>query len=441
VASTRDLPTPTSVPAAAARRAPERPLQTLSIWAAPEAVLRWCRRRYGPTFTLYVAPFGTGVWVTEPGDIAEVFTADPALVHAGEGNAVLAPILGERSILLSDEDDHLRRRRLMLPMFHGDRIAAYEEIMRDAVAREVAGWSDGPMRLHPRMQALTLEIIMRAVLGVERRDDAAPLAAALRGVIDLTAVRALMWLWPGLGRVGPWRRYLAVQRRADGLLRAEISARRADPALAARTDILSLLLQARYDDGAALDAGEVRDHLITLLLAGHETTATALAWCFERLMRSPAQMRRAVAAADAGDDAYLANVAKEALRVRPVIVDVARRLTAPARFGGHDLPAGTIVFPSILLDHEGAAWADARTFDAGRWDGSQPVPYSWIPFGGGVRRCLGAAFAQLEIRVVLGEVLRTMALRPVVPFGEPGRVRHVTMIPALGALARVRRRT
>jgi cytochrome P450 len=447
VAVTPDLPRPAvtiAQPEAGGELPPgpswPRALQTMAIWAAPAPLLRWCRRRYGRTFTMYVAPFGTGVWVTDPADIAEVFTADPALVHAGEGNAVLAPILGERSILLSDEDDHLRRRRLMLPMFHGERVAGYRETMREAAAREVAAWRDGTMRLHPRMQALTLDIIMRAVLGVERRDDAPELAEALRDVIDLTATRALMWLWPGLGRVGPWKRYLAAQSRADRLLQAEIAARRADPAVAERADILSLLVQARYDDGSALDDGEVRDHLITLLLAGHETTATGLAWCFERLMRSPEQMERAVAAADAHDEAALANVAKETLRVRPVIVDVARRLTSPARFGGHDLPAGTIVFPSILLAHEGRAWADAHRFDAQRWEGSQPAPYSWIPFGGGVRRCLGAAFAQMEMQVVLGEVLRTVRLRAVLPAGEPGRVRHVTVAPAFGALARVQRR-
>jgi len=193
VAATSDLPTPAvklARPDSGAQLPPgprwPSSLQTLGIWTAPEAVLRHCRRRYGPTFTLSVAPFGTGVWVTDPADIAEVFTADPRLVHAGEGNAVLAPILGARSVLLSDEEEHLRRRRLLLPMFHGERVAAYRELMRDCAAREVAAWSDGPMRLHPRMQALTLDIIMRAVLGSEDpRLGAALRAVRLRTVVPL----------------------------------------------------------------------------------------------------------------------------------------------------------------------------------------------------------------------------------------------------------------
>jgi cytochrome P450 len=326
----------------------------------------------------------------------------------------------------------------MLPMFHGKAIQAYRELMTDVAAAEVAGWERGVMRLHPRMQALTLEIIMRAVLGVERSQRAGDLREALRDVLEITPLRMLLWVKPELDRIPPWRRYREIQARADRLLLGEIADRRGDPGISERTDILSLLLQARYDDGAELDDADIRDQLITLLLAGHETTATGLAWSFERLMRHPAHMRRAVQAADAGDEDALENVAKEALRVRPVIIDIARRLTRPAHFGGQLLPAGTVVMPSILSVHESPDWGpDPLAFDPDRWNGLSAPPYSWIPFGGGTRRCLGAAFAQMEMRIVLREVLRRVELRPLMRRGEPERVRHITSVPALGALARV----
>jgi cytochrome P450 len=254
-------------------------------------------------------------------------------------------------------------------------------------------------------------------------------------------VRMLLWVYPQLARFGPWKRYRQVQARADELLFAEIADRRGDPSLAERTDILSMLLTARYDDGEPLSDQDIRDQLITLLLAGHETTATGLAWSFERLMRHPEHLHRAVQAADEGDEEHLEHVAKEALRNRPVIVDIARILTRPAAFGGRVLPQGTRIFPSILSVQESPDWgADADDFDPGRWARGPAPSYSWIPFGGGTRRCLGAAFAQLEMRIVLREVLRRVELRPVVRRGEPERVRHITSIPAFGALARVRPR-
>jgi hypothetical protein len=415
--------------------------QSIALWTAPVPFLRWCRRRYGRAFTVDAEPMGVGVWLTQAEDIKEVFTADPALVHAGEGNAILAPVLGTQSVLLVDEDDHLRRRRLMLPMFHGRAIEAYRALMAEVAAEEVARWKPGVMRLHPRMQALTLEIILRAVLGVESSTRAADLRDALRDVIDITPVRMLLWVYPRLARFGPWKRYRQVQARADELLFAEIADRRDDPSLAERTDILSLLVTARYDDGEPLSDQDIRDQLITLLLAGHETTATGLAWSFERLMRHPEHLRRAVLAADEGDEEHLEHVAKEALRIRPVIVDIARILTRPAAFGGRLLPQGTRIFPSILSVQESADWGpDADRFDPGRWARGAAPSYGWIPFGGGTRRCVGAAFAQLEMRIVLREVLRRVELRPVIRRGEPERVRHITSIPALGTLARVRRR-
>src|SRR3954470_19675396 len=255
-------------------------VQSIALWTAPVPFLRWCRRRFGRAFTLDAEPMGIGVWLTEAPDIKEVFTADPKLVHAGEGNAILAPVLGTQSVLLVDEDDHLRRRRLMLPMFHGRAIEAYRALMTRTAQEEIARWKPGVMRLHPRMQALTLEIILRAVLGVEGSPRADDLRRELRDVIDITPVRMLLWVYPKLARFGPWKRYRAAQARADELLFAEIAERRADPSLGERTDTLSLLVGASYDDGEPLSDQDIRDQLITLLLAGHETTATGLAWAF-----------------------------------------------------------------------------------------------------------------------------------------------------------------
>src|SRR4051795_7098523 len=223
-------------------------VQSIALWTAPVPLLRWCRRRYGRSFTLDAEPMGVGVWLTQAPDIKEVFTADPSLVHAGEGNAILAPVLGTQSVLLVDEDDHLRRRRLMLPMFHGRAIEAYRALMARTAAEEVARWKPGVMRLHPRMQALTLEIILRAVLGVEGSPRADDLRRVLRDVIDITPVRMLLWVYPQLARFGPWKRYRQGPAHADELLFAEIADRRAAPAPAQRTDILSLLAGAPHDD-------------------------------------------------------------------------------------------------------------------------------------------------------------------------------------------------
>src|SRR5262245_34688043 len=245
-------------------------VETAVIWTAPTWFEGWLTKRYGRAFTLRVAPMGTCVWVNEPDDIKALFTADPAVIHAGEANELLEPVLGRHSVLLADEDEHLRRRRLMLPMFHGDAVKSYRELMAEVTQEEIATWKPGVMRLHPRMQALTLEIIMRAVFGVGTAPGADEIRSVLRDVINIDGVRMLLWIAPRLERVGPWKRYRAVQRRADELLYAAIAERRADPALASRVDILSQLLLATYEDGTPLRDEEVRDQLMTMLLAGHE---------------------------------------------------------------------------------------------------------------------------------------------------------------------------
>src|SRR4051812_17818676 len=411
--------------------------QTLLIGYVWDRWLASCRRRYGDVFTVRAIPFGEIVYFADPAAIKEIFTSPATTMHAGESNEVLGHVLGERSVLVIDEDEHMRARKAMLPHFHGDAVRAYSDLIERLAEDELDSWPLGePLRLHDRMRALTFEVILRAVFGV---DDAARMSAmrgVLPGLVDLSGPLMLMFAWPELGRVGPWRRWEALKRRADALVVDEIERRRRDPALGERNDILSLLLR-----GGMEATDELRDQLVTLLLAGHETTATALAWAFERLLRTPAAYSAAVAAARAGDDAHLDAVAQEALRVRPVIFDVVRKLARPATIAGIDLPAGVLVAPGIGLVHRDARrYPDPFAFRPERFLEGAAAPYTWIPFGGGVRRCLGAPFAQMEMRVVLRTVLRRARLSAPSPKAEGARTRHVTLVPARGALAVVEAR-
>jgi cytochrome P450 len=366
------------------------------------------------------------VYLANPADIKTVFTGDPAVFHAGEGNHVLEPVMGRHSVLLLDEDEHLRQRKRLLPPFHGEAVRRYGEVIAGIAEDAMARWPVGrPYPLHPSMQAITLEAIIRAVIGAEDPARQRALREVLGRVANVSFVISLMWVHPGLGRIGPWRRYNRVLRTADELLYEEIRARRRDPRLAERNDVLSLLIR----DGDLSDA-ELRDHLVTLLLAGHETTATGLGWAFERLARHPAALRRL----QDGDDAYLDAVVRETLRVRPVIFDVARRLTSPVVLGGHRLPAGVTILPSIgLVQRDGARWPDPLAFRPERFLEDDAPGYAWIPFGGGRRRCLGAAFAMFEMKVVLRAVLSRFDIAPDRWRDERVKARHITLIPGRGA--------
>jgi cytochrome P450 family 135 len=417
-------------------------LQTVLVWQFTGPFLRWCRRRYGPTFTVRAYPATASVYITDPADLKAAFAAPPDVLHAGEANAILGPVLGRRSVLLADEDEHLRRRRLMLPFFHGDSVRRYTEVVSEIADAEVATWPEGkPIRLHERMQAITLEVILRAVIGVDDPARLAQFRVALRRVVEFAPGVLLMWVWPRLGKVGIWRRQRRWQAEAEALLSQEIASRRAAPDLGERTDILSMLIRARYDDDTGMDDEELRDQVMTMLLAGHETTATGLAWAFERLARNQDAMSAAVRAADEGDDAYLEAVVKETLRARPVIPDVARVVAKPINLAGYDLPAGVTVLPSISLVQGSGAFPDAKAFRPERFLDADPVPpYAWIPYGGGRRRCLGAAFANLEMRLVLARVLGQTELVAPTRRDEWALPQHITLVPARGARLVARRR-
>ncbi|WP_372411416.1 cytochrome P450 [Streptomyces luteireticuli] len=407
---------------------------------------RWfprLRRTYGDVFSLdLAAPVRRPVVIlARQEDVDEIFGGPVGVLHAGEGNAVLRPVMGDRSLLLADGDEHRRARRLLLPAFSGPALRAYEDTMRTAAVAEVERWPVGQVfGAHRRMRDLTLEVISRLVLGVTAQERLAELRPLTRRLTDMGQLTMLGLSHPYLSRLRPWRRYLDVRRRLDALIDAQAADRRAAPDDG--NDVLAHLLRATASpDGGGFGDAELRDQLVTLLLAGHETTATGLAWVLHELSRHPEQLRRAQRAADEGDDAHLTAVVKETLRRRPVVYQVARCLTEPFTVAGYRLPRGTTVMPAIGLVHDDPARQERPdAFRPERFlDGRSPSP-AWIPFGGGARRCPGAGFALLEATVVLREVLTRYDLHPDRPRPEASCSRQVTHVPARGARIVVSRR-
>jgi cytochrome P450 len=410
-----------------------RAVQTALWFRGAQRMLRACHARYGDTFRLRIAYEGTWVFVCRPEDVKKAFTGDPNMLHAGEANRILLPVVGPHSLLLLDEADHLEHRKLLLPPFHGQRMKRYGELMSEIAAREIEHWPLGtPYRLRPRMQALTLEIILRAVFGVREGQRLELLRSELRRLLDkVTNPRwAIFLIALGPERIrnfGPFKRDMA---RVDSLIYAEIEERRHAEDLSEREDILSLMLQARHEDGKPMTDSELRDELVTLLVAGHETTATALSWAVERLVRHPDKLERLTAEVADGGQEYLTAVIHETLRLRPVISLVNRTLKAPMEFGGYELPAGVKVAPCIYLVHRRPEiYPEPDRFLPERFLERPPDTYTWIPFGGGVRRCLGGAFAQFEMQVVLREVVRRRTLRPARDGDERVYRRAITETP------------
>jgi len=415
-------------------------LQTAGFIFIP---IRWIeanRRRYGDMVTFSTA-FDSGfVMVFEPDLIKQVFQASPDQLRAGEANAVLEPVLGRRSVLLLDGAEHLRQRKLMLPPFHGRRLKTYEQVMERAADEAIDGWPIGePFTLIASMQSLTLDVIMTTIFGVaegERRDE---LKRRVRATIDPVGRRVggflLMILRQRFGDRGAMREFEERKLAMDALIYEEIAARRDAPDLEERDDVLSLLLLARDEDGQPLSDGELRDELVTLLVAGHETTATGLAWTFDLLLHHPAVLARLRDDVAAGGEEYLDAVVKESLRVRPVVPGIGRVVRGePFELGGYTIPPGTEINPSIAVTHRRAdRYPAPRDFRPERFLGPDtPDTYTWIPFGGGTRRCLGASFALQEMRVVTRRILARAEL--VAEDSRPERMlrRGITQVPRNG---------
>lgn len=410
------------------------------------------RREHGDVFSFPTLVHDEPVtMVNHPDHIKSLMTAKPDLAPSVTGESPLRPIVGPNSTLTALGARHMRQRKLLLPSFHGEAVARYAAMITEAAEREVDAWQPGQVvELAPRMQAVTLDVIMAGVFGIEGKPERGTPEHDLRRMVRMLAefsTRPIGQVGEFLnaGKTEPVGVTRLVMARLDKPVYAVIAARRADPRAAERADILSLLLRATTEDGEHLSDHELRDELLTLVLAGHETTANQLAWTFERLVRAPEAWRRLreeVAGGGAGADAYTDATIHESQRSRPVIPIVGRRVTVPWRFGEFGVPAGTVSLMSIaLLHHRADLYPDPFAFRPERFLGEKPGTYTWMPFGGGIRRCLGAALAHAEMRIVLATIARRCELRAVTPEAERAQHRNVTMLPAGNARVVVQART
>lgn len=422
------------------------PVQLATWLYRPFELLTHCRRRYGTVFSLSLGRGLTIVGFSDPEHVREIFTGPTDVMYAGHANEPLRPVVGASSLLLLDGPRHVRERRLLVPPFHGERMHAYGETMREVTSRELERWPVGrAMPIHPPMQSVTLDVILRTVFGVEEGAELEALRSAIVALTDQFSPTTMVpWLQWDLGPRSPWGRFVRARARVDELLYARIAARRREGA-EGRQDILTLMMSARYEDGGAMSDRELRDELMTLLAAGHETSASALPWAFHFLAVHPAlqarvheEIDRVRALAGGAIDPQgstelrlLDAVLKETMRLRPVIAAVGRVLQEPRRIAGWDLPAGTLVSPSIYLTHrEPSAWRDPERFDPDRFLDEKINPYAYFPFGGGARRCIGMAFALYEMRIVLATVLARFRVLPAPGVRIRPERRNVSMAPS-----------
>ena len=413
-------------------------VQTIALLRFRHRFVPWAHRKYGDVFTVRTVPRGRPlVLFTRPEHAKEIFAGDPEVFHAGKGNSILGPIMGEHSLLLQDSAEHKRARKLLMPAFNGHALRDYRALVTEVARREISSWSPGDeFRSLDRMNALTLEVILRVVFGVTDERRLAALRPRVNATVDVSPAVLLGWGYPWLQKFGVWKRTVENQYELDRLMYAEIRERRDAPDLHDRTDVLSRLIRIGIDEGDPLDDTELRDQLVTLLLAGHETTATALSWALYEVGRDRALLLRCQQAADEGDDEFLDAVMKESMRLHPVIPMVVRTLMKPATIAGVDVPAGATVGPSIIMAHQKSDnHPDPWRFRPERFIGQNPPTNTWIPFGGGVRRCIGAGFSLMEGVAVLREVFAAYDVTAVGD-DEP-KVRNITSVPRRGARVRV----
>ena len=421
------------------------------VWR-PIPFMRACAAAYGDVFTMRLFGAPPFVLFSEPAAVREILTADPETLLAGRGNEVLRPIFGSNSVLLLDGARHRRERKLLMPAFHGERMRLYGDIMREIADRSIDGWPVGQVfPIHGHMQRITLDIILRTVFGVEEGDTLSRIRALLVEFLRLigsSPVLLVRRLQVDLGPLTAWRRIRRLQGEIDRLLYEEIArCRKENPE--SRTDIMAMLVAARDEDGQPMSDEEIRDELTTMLVAGHETTATALSWVVYRLLQNPEVLAKARAeVADVAGNGtaggglsaeqiaqlgYLDAVIKETSRLNPVIPTVARYLEAPARIGGHELPAGCVASPCVYLTHRRPdVWPEPEAFRPDRFVDKRVDPYTFFPFGGGLRHCLGAAFALYEMKIVLARMLPRVVLKPAPRYTVRVVRRSITFAPSRG---------
>jgi cytochrome P450 family 138 len=409
--------------------------------AAPLWTMRRMRRRHGSAFTVNIPIFGRSVIISDPAEVKQLFTTSPEIADNLDIN--LGRILGPHSFFAISGDTHKQQRKLLMPPFHGRRLRAYSGIVEEEATREMATWPQGrEFATLPSMMRITLNVILRAVFGADG-SELAELRVLLPRMVTLGSRLATAPVPRiDLGRWSPWGRAFAYRREYDAIVDRLIAAARQDPDLDARNDVLALMMQSRYDDGSAMSRGEIADQLLTLLAAGHETTSTTLAWAVERLRRHPEILRRLTGEVDEGGARLREATILEIQRTRPVIEWTARQVRAPnMNLGRWTLPKGQVVMVSIYLMHnDEALFPCAHRFDPDRFLDGKPDSCEWIPFGGGVRRCIGAAFANMEMNVVLRTLLHDFILEPTSERGERWHSRGIAYCPAKGGIAVVHRR-
>jgi cytochrome P450 len=423
-------------------------LQTLGVWSRPTAFIARCRARYGSRFTVRIVGQPPSVMISDPEEIKEVFLAPPDVLFPGRGAKILEPLVGRHSVILLDGEAHLEQRKLMLPAFHGERMQRLSGLISELAEREVASWPvDEAIELHPRLQRLTLEIILRAVFGLEQGSQLDSLRQLLTDLLAFSEspLSLLPPPPPWLARFTPMAKFDRTSRKVDALIFELIEQRRREGADG--DDILAMLLSASHDDGSPMSPEELRDELMTALVAGHETTASQLAWAFERLAHEPTVLARLHHELDAGaDEMYLTATIQEIMRQRPVLPNAEPRyVEQPVTIGGVRYPRGVALFANAyLVHHDPAIYPEPYAFRPERFleseGGRPPGTYTWIPFGGGRRRCLGASFAMLEMKIALRAVLAGHELHPDSARRERTRRRSITISPADGSMVVLRRR-
>lgn len=411
-------------------------MQTMRLLRDPGGFLGDAWRQYGDLFRLRIQIMGDVMVVADPSQTREMLVGDQSLFLGGSANQLAEPMIGARSLFLTDGEDHVWQRRLVMPPFHARKLQSYVKQIAAIAEKNLAQLPTGkPVATRPFMQSIAMDVILEIVFGVrgavaDRLRDA---LIAMRG--PLGTIIMLPWMRRDFGPGSPWRVFLRRRDRVYQLMAEEMAARRTEPDIAERNDVLSMLLLATDEDGKGLSDVDIRDQLLTLVTAGYETTATGLAWAVERLSRNPDALAASRAAAVGGDDGYLAACARETLRVRPPLYHIARRLGRPYTIGGYELPAGlAIMIPILLLHQREDVYDRPLEFRPERF--LQRVdPLEWLPFGGGPRRCVGAYLAELEMQIALKELLTNYTIRPAGNGDEPMKVFHVTLVPARGGVA------